>query len=123
MLHKGTEAVRERIEQAVELCPPQYVSFGCYQMDGDGLALLVTKGKGDEQTSEKIAISGQGWARLLRWSDDDKRVHRHAVSDADLHGDISALCANLANRGLRIATDSKRRTHLVHYLNEAGRTV
>jgi putative DNA primase/helicase len=133
MLHKGTGAVRERIEQAVELCPPQYVSFGCYQMDGDGLALLVTKGKGDEQTSEKIAISGpfeilgrvrdpkgEGWARLLRWSDDDKRVHRHAVSDADLHGDISALCANLANRGLRIATDSKRRTHLVHYLNEAG---
>ena len=131
MLHKGTEAVRESVRQAVELRPPQYISFGCYQMDGDGLALLVTKGKGDAQTCEKILISGpfeilgrvrdpkgEGWSRLLRWNDADKRVHVHAVSDADLHGDISALCAKLADRGLRVATGPKR-THLVRYLNEA----
>ena len=131
MSHKGTEAVREVVAQAVELRPPQYISFGCYQMDGDGLALLVTKGKGDEQTCEKIPVSGpfeilgrvrdpkgEGWARLLRWNDADKRVHVHAVSDADLHGDISALCANLADRGLRVATGPKR-NDLVRYLNEA----
>jgi putative DNA primase/helicase len=125
------EAVRESVGQAVELRPPQYISFDCYQMDGNGLSLLVTKGKGDEQTCEKISISGpfeilgrvrnpkgEGWARLLRWTDDDRRVHTHAVSDADLHGDISAICASLANRGLRVAIGAKR-SHLVSYLNEA----
>jgi putative DNA primase/helicase len=130
MLHEGTEAVRARVEQAVEL-PPQYISFGCYQMDSDGLALLLTKGKVDEQTCEKIPVSGpfeilgrvrdprgEGWSRLLRWNDADNRVHVHAVSDADLHGDISALCARLADQGLRIATGPNR-AHLVRYLNEA----
>ena len=61
--------------------------------------------------------NGEGWARLLRWNDDDKRDHTHAVSDADLHGDVSALCANLSRCGLRIATGRKR-NHLVRYLNE-----
>src|SRR6476469_2022969 len=91
---KGREAVREEVAQAVELRPPEYISFGCYQMDDNGLALLVTKGKGDEQTSERIPVSGpfeilgrvrdpkgEGWARLLRWSDQDNRIHRYAVSD------------------------------------------
>ena len=131
MLLKGVEAVREEVAHAVELRLPQYISFGCYQMDDDGLAVLVKKGKGDEQTNEKIPVSGpfeilgrvrdpkgEGWARLLRWSDEDKRVHIHAVSDADLHGDISALCGNLARRGLRVATGQKR-SHLVRYLNES----
>jgi putative DNA primase/helicase len=131
MSHKGAEAVRESIGQAVELRPPQYVSFGRYQMDHDGLSWLVTKGKGDEQTHEKIPVSGpfeilgrvrdpkgEGWARLLRWSDDDKRDHTYAVSDADLHGDISALCASLADRGLRIELGSDR-NHLLRYLNKA----
>ena len=79
--------VCQLVAETVELKPSQYTSFDCYQMDHNGLSLLVTKGKGDEQTSEKIAISGpfeilgrvrdpngEGWARLLRWSDDDKRV-------------------------------------------------
>ena len=44
-------------------------------------------------------------------------THAHRVSDADLHGDISALCANLANRGLRIVTGSNRR-HFIRYLND-----
>src|SRR6516165_3848422 len=76
--------VRQLVAQSVEFQPPQYISFDCYQMDRDGLSLLVTKGKADEQTCEKKAISGpfeilgrvrdpkrEGWARLLRWSDDD----------------------------------------------------
>ena len=120
----------EIVAQAVELRPPEYISFGCYQMDDNGLALLVTKGKGDEKTIETIPVSGpfeilgrvrdpkgEGWARLLRWTDEDNRIHSYPVSDADLHGDISALCADLANRGLRVATGPKR-THLVRYLNE-----
>ncbi len=127
---KGKEAVREIVAQAVELRPPQYISFGCYQMDNKGLARLVTKGKGDEQTIETIPVSGpfeilgrvrdprgEGWARLLRWTDEDNRTHSYPVSDADLHGDISALCANLASRGLRISIGPSR-NHFVRYLNE-----
>jgi putative DNA primase/helicase len=116
----------------------EYKSFGCYKMNDDGLALLITKRKGNgtkeaddnEETIQSILISGpfeilgrvrdprgEGWARLLRWKDDDRRVHTHAVSDADLHGDVAALCANLSRCGLRIAT-GKKRSHLVSYLNE-----
>ena len=64
-----------------------------------------------------VTQRGEGWARLLRWRDDDKRIHIHPVSDADLHGDVSALCANLARCGLRIAI-GRRRGHLVSYLND-----
>ena len=130
MSRDGAEAVRAIVDQAEEVRPPQYISFGCYQMDAKGLALIVTKGKGDYQATESKLISGpfeilgrvrdpkgEGWARLLRWSDDDKRVHNHAVSDADMHGDVSALCANLASRGLQITTCQDRR-HFVRYLNE-----
>jgi putative DNA primase/helicase len=124
----------------------EYRSFGCYQMDDDGLALIVTKkhktkkdsdddeeeGEDAEETTTKsILISGpfeilgrvrdskgEGWSRLLRWRDKDKRIHIYPVSDADLHGDVSALCGSLATRGLKIATGSKR-NHLVTYLNDA----
>jgi putative DNA primase/helicase len=122
--------VRQLVAQSVEFQPPQYISFDCYRMDRDGLFLLMTKGKRDEQTCERIAISGpfeilgrvrdpngEGWARLLRWRDEDNHVHSHTVADADLHGDISALCTTLANRGLRVAIGSNR-IHLARYLNE-----
>ena len=102
----------------------QYVSFGCFRMDEKGL--LKENKRGDqtlfiagpfEILGRVRDPNGEGWARLLRWSDDDKRVHTHAVSDADLHGDISALCANLASRGLRITTGPDR-NYFVRYLNE-----
>ena len=102
----------------------QYVSFGCFRMDAKG---LFKETKRDDQTlfiSAPFEVLGrvrdpigEGWARLLRWKDDDKRVHNYAVSDAELHGDVSALCANLSRCGLRIAT-GPRRSHLVSYLNE-----
>ena len=108
----------------------QYISFDIYHMDANGLVAKVMKGRGDNQTTELRWIAGpfeilgrvrdpmsEGWARLLRWSDDDYHVHSHAVSDADLHGDISALCANLASSGLRITTGPDR-NHFVRYLNE-----
>src|SRR5438067_9447773 len=44
--------------------------------------------------------NSESWARLLRWSDDDDRLHEHTVSDADLHNDVGALCARLASLGL-----------------------
>jgi putative DNA primase/helicase len=58
----------------------------------------------------------EGWARLLRWRDDDGRTHEHPVSDADLHAEASALCSTLANRGLRITTGPGR-AQLIRYLN------
>ena len=148
MSHKGAEAVRSIVEQAEDVrseflelpgcgscgveAVPKYISFGDYQMDASGLALMVKKRKGDDETINWVPVSGpfeilgrvrdpkgEGWARLLRWSDDDKRVQSHTVSDADLHGDVSALCANLANLGLQITT-SRNRRHLVNYINNAG---
>ena len=108
----------------------QYISFDIYQMDTNGLVATVTKGKGNNQATESRWIAGpfeilgrvrdpkgEGWARQLRWSDDDSRIHTHPVSDADLHGDISALCSNLASRGLRI-TIGPDRNHFARYLNE-----
>jgi putative DNA primase/helicase len=101
-------------------------------MDDSGLARMVTKGTGGDQKTKLEFISGpfeilgrvrdprgEGWARLLRWSDDDKRVHTFSVSDADLHGDMSSLCANLASRGLKIATGRRNREALIRYLNGA----
>jgi uncharacterized protein (DUF927 family) len=132
MSHSGSEAVRKIVAQAPEVQQPQYISFGFYKMDGDGLAFLQAKGKSEEQSSAWISVSGpfeilgrvrdpkgEGWARLLRWTDDDNRTHSYPVSDADLHGDISALCANLAGRGLRISTGSNRQ-HFVSYLNQVA---
>jgi putative DNA primase/helicase len=58
------------------------------------------------------------WARLLRWRDADKREHVYAVSDADLHGEPSALCATLASQGLKI-TVGQTRQFFIRYLNEA----
>ncbi len=60
----------------------------------------------------------EGWARLLRWRDDDGRVHEEIVTDADLHADPRSLCARLASRGLRITTRPAR-AYLLHYLNNA----
>ena len=64
--------------------------------------------------------SSESWARLLRWNDDDRRVHTFAVPDADLHGDPSTLCANLAARGLKVSTERKARSELIRYLNEVS---
>ena len=130
MSRDGAEAVRAIVCQVEDVRPPQYISFGRYRMNDKGLALIAPEGKGNAQTTAFKLISGpfeilgrvrdpngEGWARLLRWSDDDKRVHRHAISDADLHGDISALCGKLAGLGLRITTGPTR-AYFVGYLND-----
>lgn len=116
-----------------------YELFGCYWMDENGLFLKAPSRKpgvdadppaqAEHHQSQFISgpfevlgrvrnPNGEDWARLLRWTDDDDRIHTFAVSDADLHGEQSALCANLASRGLKIATRRSVRVHLVSYLNE-----
>jgi putative DNA primase/helicase len=95
-----------------------------------GLTATVRKGSGRNVRIETVWVSApfeivgrvrdpksEGWARLLRWRDDDGRLHEHSVSDADLHSDASLLCSNLASQGLRIATGPTR-GHLIRYLNK-----
>jgi uncharacterized protein (DUF927 family) len=105
---------------------PKYKSFGCFRMGKEG---LFAKNKDGDKLfiSTPFEVLGrvrnpnsEGWARLLRWKDDDERLHIFAVSDADLHGDQSTLCANLASRGLKVATERKARAGLIHYINEVS---
>lgn len=109
-----------------------FLSFAPFTMDPErGLFITVAKRSGKEEWEEEIWLAApfeiigrvrdpqsHGWARLLQFKDDDGVVHRHPVADQDLHGDGSALCAILANSGLKIATGSVRQ-HFVNYLNSA----
>jgi putative DNA primase/helicase len=108
---------------------PNFLSFGDFSVDYRGLTVDVPKRRGAERTTLRIAgpfellgrvrdPNGEGWARWLRWRDDDGRVHTHSISDAELHGDQGTLCANLASRGLKVSTGPNR-SHLIRYLNEA----
>jgi uncharacterized protein (DUF927 family) len=95
-----------------------------------GLTVEITKGSAKNRRTEKFWLAApfeilgrvrdpnsEGWARHLRWTDDDDQVHEHTVSDADLHTDVGALCARLASLGLKITTGSAR-AHLIRYLND-----
>ena len=110
---------------------PKFLSFGNFTMDAQGLTVDITKGRGEDRAVEKIWVAapfevlgrirdpkGEGWARWLRWRDDDGRVHTQSISDADLHGDPRTLCAMLAGLGLKVATGPNR-GNLLRYLNEA----
>jgi putative DNA primase/helicase len=94
-----------------------------------GLEVEVIKGSGKNERIEILWLSApfrivgrvrdprsEGWARLLSWKDDDRRDHEYAVSDSDLHGDISTLCATLARLGLKVTTGPNR-NYFVQYLN------
>jgi putative DNA primase/helicase len=91
-----------------------------------GLFVEITKGTKTETKwiAAPFEIVGrvrdpnsEGWARRLRWTDDDRQVHEHTVSDADLHTEVGALCARLASLGLKITTGPAR-AHLIRYLND-----
>jgi putative DNA primase/helicase len=58
-----------------------------------------------------------GWARLLRWLDPDLCEHTTPVSDAKLHGDVSVLCGELSDQGLKISTASNARRLFLELLN------
>ena len=60
-----------------------------------------------------------GWARLLKWLDPDKHEHIVPVSDAKLHGDVSALCAELSDQGLKISTTGPARRLFLQLLNNS----
>jgi putative DNA primase/helicase len=105
-------------------------SFPPFTMDPKkGLFITVERRRGKEEWLEDIWLpapfeiigrvrdpQSHSWARLLRFKDDDGVAHQHPVADQDLHRDGAALCASLANAGLKIATGSIRQ-HFVNYLN------
>ena len=122
----------EKVKREAEAESGDFLSFAPFTMDSkEGLFVTVEKRRGKEVWDEDVWLSApfeivgrvrdpqsHGWARLLQWRDDDGIVHQHSVADYDLHGDGAALCATLANGGLKIATGSNRQ-HFVSYLNGA----
>ncbi|MCJ2069751.1 DUF927 domain-containing protein, partial [Methylobacterium sp. J-030] len=116
----------DRVEAA-----PAYISFDSYSMNSGGLTAEIVKGRGESATTETVWVSaafevigrardphGYGWARWLRWRDPDGRRHEHAVPDAALHGDLGALAADLASRGLVVSRGG--RAQLCEYLNRVA---
>src|SRR5262249_166225 len=84
-----------RTEKA-QTCP-KYISFACYQMTDKGLFKEASTNEqlpgNDVQKARPLFISGpfeilgrarnpngESWARLLRFSDDDKRAHTVFIS-------------------------------------------
>jgi len=101
---------------------------GCFTMGPKGLT--VTQAKGEKAKILWIAApfqivgrvrdsQSEGWGLLLEWKDADKKTHRVEVADAELHGEISALCGKLASQGLKI-TMGRNRQYLLQYLNDAA---
>ena len=104
---------------------PAYVSCPPYTMDASGLAVERPNRKGQTEAFWIAAPfevlgacrdpNGGGWGKLLRWRDDDGRVHTRHIADAHLHGEPAAICGSLAHEGLRI--DRTRHRELLGYLN------
>ena len=101
----SAEQIRRLFEEAEESI--------YYMHPTRGLMATITKRKGEDEITEDVRIAGvfeimgrvrdpngEGWARLLRWRDADNVWHSYVVSDASLHGDPTALCSELASRGL-----------------------
>src|SRR5262249_18822579 len=128
----STEKLWEELRREKAEAEQQFLSFAPFTMDAkNGLFVTVERRRGKEEWEEELWLSGpfeilgrvrdpqsHGWARFLRWNDDDGVVHRYAVADEDLHGDGAPLCASLANGGLKIVT-GRVRQYFVTYLNRA----
>jgi putative DNA primase/helicase len=126
----STEKLWEQLRREKAEAESQFLSFSPFTMDAKkGLFITVERRRGKEEEdiwlSAPFEIVGRvrdpqshGWARLLQWKDDDGVIHQHPVADQDLHGDGAALCATLANAGLKVITGSIR-AHFIAYLNSA----
>ncbi len=108
---------------------PGYISFAPFEMDAEhGLTKQVMAGRGKNSVIETVWISasfeilgqcrdpqGRAWGKQIRFRDADGRVHMRHVSEAALHGDPAALCAELAHEGLRINRSKQR--ELAEYMS------
>ena len=92
-----------------------HVSHGPFTMDADGGLTKQVTGRGKNSDIETVRVSspfeilgqcrdpqGRAWGKQIQFRDADGRVHMHHVSDAALHGEPGALCAELAGAGLYI---------------------
>jgi putative DNA primase/helicase len=122
VLDKEVRRRRIELESAAEQPQPEAKvgSEPGYEMKATGLF------HGDDWLSAPFEIlgrardpNGQGWARWIKWKDPDGCEHTFAVSDAKLHGESSALCAELAQQGFKITTSAVKRALLIAYLNHA----
>ncbi|MDR3493358.1 MAG: DUF927 domain-containing protein [Ancalomicrobiaceae bacterium] len=124
-LRKALFGLAERKE-----APAKYLSFDDFRMSADGLTVTAVKGRGDtakeveEWVSAAFEIIGRvrdpesnGWAKLLRWQDEDGKTHSHSVADALVHGDAKVFVSELASRGLNIRRGGG--SQLADYLNRA----
>ncbi len=109
---------------------PSYVSWGDFTMDASGLTQEVTKGRGENATTENVRITaafeilgacrdphGRAWGKFLRWRDADDRQHVRHVADAALQGEPATRCGDLASDGLWINRSQQRA--LANYLSNA----
>jgi hypothetical protein len=107
---------------------PAYLSFPPYTMDADGLTIEKKVGRAKQAQTLWVSAPfevvgecrdphGRSWGKTLRWRDADTREHMRYVADAALQGDPGALCAGLADHGLRIDPAGQR--DLVRYLSTA----
>ena len=88
------ELLRKKVHEfaARSFGRPKFLSFGNFTMDSRGLSVRIQKGKREitldvagpfEILGRIRAPNGEGWARWLRWRDDDGRQHTQSISDAD----------------------------------------
>jgi putative DNA primase/helicase len=120
----GTALVPYMPGPEAETTRPAYISFDDFIMDSSGLwAVVDSHGIWICSAFEILARtrkpSGHGWSSALRWKDDDRRLHRSVVSDADLQRNFVRVCGELASRGLRIAVGPSREL-LLQYLNRVS---
>lgn len=108
---------------------PKMRSVGDFTMSQDlGLSVAISSTRGDDVKTKIVAVSapfeivgrvrdpkGLGWAKMIRWTDEDSRVHTYSVPDAALHGDLSPLIKALATEGLKIYRNTG--SHFADYLN------
>ena len=129
--HQGSEGRGLRVRPCEErdAAASGHVSYGPFTMDADdGLTKQVMTGRGQNSVIETVSISapfeilgqcrdphGRAWGKQIQFRDADGRVHMRHVSDAALHGEPAALCAELAGDGLRI--NRSRQKELVEYLS------
>ena len=114
-----------KADDASGFLPP----IGPFTMDADdGLTKLARVGRGKDTNIDTVWISapfevlgacrdphGRAWGKQVRFRDDDKRVHMRHVSDAALQGEPAALCAALAEEGLKI--NRSKQQDLAEYLS------
>ena len=99
-----------------------HVSYGPFTMDANGgLTKQVMTERSQNSNIKAVWISapfeilgqcrdpqGRTWGKQIQFRDADGRAHMRHVSDAALQGEPGALCAELADEGLRINRSKQR---------------